>query len=312
MVSTLKKKLFSDEQKKELSEKRKKFLKENPDKHPWKRKDKHKSVPCQNFKNYLDKKGIEYIEEYSPLEDRFYSIDIAFPHIKMGIEINGNHHYNNDGTLKEYYQERHDLIEREGWKLIEVHYSQCFKEENFEKILDFDIPYDDQGLIKEFKRLKKEKNDLLQKRKKRRNYSLIKDDIFTIGIDFKTKKWIKELSLFLNINVTRTVEWMKKYHPEFYERECFKTEKNPVKIKRLKPGLKIQLKTEEKWNSVKDEIFNHEIDFSKHGWVNKVSEIINLSPQKINKWMKKYHPEFYEKECFKRKKIVVRQNDVVK
>ena len=53
--------------------------------------------------------------------DNASNIDIAFPDIKLGIEINGNQHYNSDGTLKDYYQERHNLIEEAGWKLLEVH-----------------------------------------------------------------------------------------------------------------------------------------------------------------------------------------------
>jgi len=47
-------------------------------------------------------------------------------------------------------------------------------------------------------------------------------------------------------------------------------------------------------------ILNSNIDFSKFGWVNEVSNIINKKPQKINKWMKRFLPNFYENKCFKR------------
>ena len=43
------------------------------------------------------------------------------------------------------------------------------------------------------------------------------------------------------------------------------------------------------------------IDFSKFGWVQKVSEKTGIKPQKVSYWMKRICPEFYEKECFKRK-----------
>lgn len=43
------------------------------------------------------------------------------------------------------------------------------------------------------------------------------------------------------------------------------------------------------------------IDFSKFGWVTKVSQITGLLPQKVNVFMKKYMPDFY-KNCFIRKK----------
>ena len=98
----------SEQTKKKISESRKKYLRDNKDKHPWKRKNKFISTPCENVKKYLDDNNINYISEWSPLEDRFYSIDIAFPDKKIGIEINGNQHYNKDGTLKDYYQKRYD------------------------------------------------------------------------------------------------------------------------------------------------------------------------------------------------------------
>lgn len=50
-----------------------------------------------------------------------------------------------------------------------------------------------------------------------------------------------------------------------------------------------------------DIILKSGIDFSKFGWVNMVSDIINQRPQKINKWMKRFMKDFYESYCFKRK-----------
>jgi hypothetical protein len=119
-----------------LSKKQNDYLKNNPDKHPWKNNEKFKSVPCENVKDYLKKNNIDFVEEFKPLEDRHFSLDISFPHIMVALEINGQQHYNSDGTLKDYYQNRHDLIESKGWKIIEVHYSQCFSDENISKFLD--------------------------------------------------------------------------------------------------------------------------------------------------------------------------------
>jgi hypothetical protein len=108
------------------SEKRKNFLKLNPDKHSWKKKNKQLSVPCELFKTKLNNSNINYVEEYSPVEDRFFSIDIAFPDKKIGIEINGNQHYDNNGKLKKYYQERKDIIEKSGWKLYDIYYTKVY------------------------------------------------------------------------------------------------------------------------------------------------------------------------------------------
>jgi hypothetical protein len=49
-------------------------------------------------------------------------------------------------------------------------------------------------------------------------------------------------------------------------------------------------------------VLNSDIEFSKYGWVEKLAKEFNLSPQKINKWMKTHMPEFYYEKCFIRKK----------
>lgn len=129
----------TEKTKKFMSIKRISWLKKNPEKHPWKKKDKFISIPCENFKRYLDSVGLSYVSEYDTYEEtnRNFSIDIAFPDLKIGIEINGNQHYNKDGTLKQYYQKRHDIIEAAGWKILEIHYLSCFKEKNMKEIIQF-------------------------------------------------------------------------------------------------------------------------------------------------------------------------------
>lgn len=119
---------MTEETKRKLSESRKRYLAANPDKHVWRRRGKQKSVPCEKLKEFLNNKNIKYVPEFIPLleEGRFFSIDITFPDRKIGIEVNGNQHYDAKGNLKPYYQERHNLIEAKGWKLYEVHYKQVF------------------------------------------------------------------------------------------------------------------------------------------------------------------------------------------
>jgi transposase len=127
--------VHTDETKRNLSEKRKQWLKDNPDKHPWRNKDKFKSKPCEKVKEFLTQLNISYIEEYQPeIDSRSFSIDIALPDKMIALEINGNQHYERDGTLKAYYQERHDLLEANGWDVYEIHYSACF---NLDKWGDF-------------------------------------------------------------------------------------------------------------------------------------------------------------------------------
>ena len=231
-------KKHSEETKKIISEKRKLFLQNNPNKHPWKRKDKHISIPCERVKEYLDKRNIMFIEEYQPLPDRFFSIDIAFPDIKLGIEINGNQHYDSDGTLSEYYQKRHDLIVSSGWVLIELHYSSCFTDSKLDSIFS-DI------------------TDL--NRIKQPDYS-----------EYFTKREKKKL-----------------YKP----------------LSRIELSNKIKEKTDVRWEPFKQKVLDSDIDFSKFGWVSEVADLLQIKSQKVNMWMKRYLPDFYNEYCFKRKTI---------
>lgn len=129
---------MSEEVKRKLSESRKKWCRENPDKLPWRvlGNKAFASVPCQKLKDFLTSKGIQFVEEYQPnVEGRAFSLDIAFPDKLIAIEVNGNQHYERDGTLKPYYQSRHDLLEHNGWKVYELHYSLCYKLDSLETMI---------------------------------------------------------------------------------------------------------------------------------------------------------------------------------
>ncbi len=54
-----------------------------------------------------------------------------------------------------------------------------------------------------------------------------------------------------------------------------------------------------------EKVSTSKIDFSKHGWVSKVSKLINQKPQKVGEWMQKMLPDFYETECYKRKSRLI-------
>lgn len=128
----------SAEARKKISIKLKEWYAQNPLSHPWKkanRKHNH-SVPCEKFKEILRADGIAFVEEYQPMsEGRFFSLDIAFPDKKVAIEINGTQHYEKDGALKPYFQERHDILERDGWKIYEIFYRVCYKPEKVRDVI---------------------------------------------------------------------------------------------------------------------------------------------------------------------------------
>lgn len=153
----------TDENKKRMSVIKKEYYKNNPNKHHWKSSNSLISKPCENFKRVIEEINLLYIPEMTISDERFFSIDIALPQYKIGIEINGNQHYESNGCLKEYYQKRHDYIVSLGWKLYELHYSLCFNDDVIKSILNkiinnvyviYDFDYDRYLLDKLSKNIK--------------------------------------------------------------------------------------------------------------------------------------------------------------
>jgi hypothetical protein len=213
----------SPEDKEKISIGRKKFLKDNPDKHPWKNSSKFISGPCEIFKKHLTDNGYQFNEEWAPLTDRAFSIDIAFVDKKIGIEINGNQHYNRDGNLKPYYQERHDLIVSAGWTLIEVHYSYCFNVAIMNKILTSGECPD--AIIKTPKnKHNPERAGVKHKRAYEKSWEHKKNLIFDLNIDYNKFGWVTKLANFLEIQPQKVNLWMIRFHPEFHK-TCFHKKK---------------------------------------------------------------------------------------
>lgn len=94
---------------------------------------------------------------------------------------------------------------------------------------------------------------------------------------------------------------LKKYadYSTFIEKQNLIRNRKKLEISKLK---KIKEENKEKAISdIKVKILSSNIDFSSYGWIGKVAEIINISPQKVSNWMKRNMKEFYDSECFKRK-----------
>ncbi len=288
-VSHKQRQKLSASQKLKISEKRKAWLAANPDKHPWK-KSKFDSEPCQNLKHALTAAGVNYIAEFTPLIDRFFSIDIAFPALKLGIEVNGEQHYNRDGSLKSYYQERHNLIEEAGWKLYEIHYSSCYNEEKINSIVaslienhdlkNVDLTFE----IKQW-RTKKTKDEIDQ----------------AISEATKGTLWI------CNENTRRRVQ------PEEVENLI----SNGWNLGRISPANRIHSKrlfsrkfatkqeytesqklSEESLQKWKDTI--RITDTSKFGFISKIAKTMNCSHTHVRRILNKYFPDI---KSFQRKSI---------
>jgi hypothetical protein len=223
---------FTDDRKKALSKARSDFLRNNPEKHPWKRSDKFKSIPCEKLKEFLREENILFVEEWIPLTDRNFSIDIAFPDIMFGIEVNGNQHYNSDGTLKSYYQERHQLIESAGWKLLELHYSSCFDKTLLKTLIEKreQPDYREYFEIQKMRKLSKktEAPGVKAFRKTEIKMRPKIEKLLSSDIDFSSFGWVNKASVILGVKPQKVHIHMKRFASEFYEHRCFKRKSSLV------------------------------------------------------------------------------------
>jgi very-short-patch-repair endonuclease len=214
--------LYTKEFKAKISVGRKKFLKENPEKHPWKKNNKFLSKPCETFKKHLRNNNVKFLEEYQPLDERFFSIDVAIPEIKLGFEINGEQHYNRDKTLKKYYQERHDAIIKQGWKLYELHYSIVYDEEKVKEIIhSIKKNYNLDGIKIDFQLRKTKKEKKLEERAKHLKEKKNKSEEITsyrVNYILNAKRdywgWVRDVSNDLGISHTHVRRLIKKHIPE--------------------------------------------------------------------------------------------------
>lgn len=193
----------------------------------------------------------------------------------------------NDYVIKNEYDKKY-LITRE--KSIFPYYID-FAFENEKVAIEID---GSQHLLLE-RKLKDEKKDKLLnelgwKVIRIAARSVIKDTVNTLEEIFKM------------INVSDKIENNNKVGIFHYESKY-----SYYKKERINGLTEKEYKNQENRNKEQEKyitlILNSNIDFSKFGWVNKVSIILNRTPQKVNRWMKKYMFDFYNTNCFKRNTI---------
>jgi endogenous inhibitor of DNA gyrase (YacG/DUF329 family) len=202
-----------------LSHKRKKYLKENKNKHNWSSFfNKNESEPEERFAKKLENLIIddEIIRWYIPKEsERFFELDFAFLKNKIAFEINGNQHYDKSGQLKEYFKNRQIYLESLGWKIINVRYLLCFKEDEIEKII-FSVFNNCKFSNLQIRQLTKQEQDLKYKKDIEIKIQLLLNS----NIDFSKYGWVQKAAAILN--VPKASKWIKKYMSNFYEEKCFK------------------------------------------------------------------------------------------
>lgn len=224
-----KKKKLTDEHKQKIRESLIKWKNNNPEKYlNYCRK---KSVCCENFKQYLRDNNIDFVEEYTPYEDRMYTLDIAFPDEKIAIEVNGSQHYDNDGNLNQSTLEKQFYFENRGWKIIQIYYKWCYGVIKNNPVITsiFDLPIHNKNYVKEiytrnYKKLQKQKLLQLQKEKEKEinedyKRNIIYNLIYNSNIDFSVSGWSTKAKQYLisrnELYSKHIFQQIKKYFPDF-------------------------------------------------------------------------------------------------
>ena len=235
--NSFKGKKHSKETKAKMSESRKKFISENKNNHNWSLYRNCETKPEKLFKDMLEKVNNEVIYQYyiPKKSERCFEIDFAIPNKKIGFEINGNQHYDNNGNLLDYYQNRHNYLVGLGWNIIEIHYSICFNEELIKNIiietLNDNILFSQNicNTILNDKILRKQqKLEIIKKNKE--NKQLKKQEfinnkinlIINSNIDFSKRGWVKETANLINVPEQKVTRWMRSYMFNFWNQNCFK------------------------------------------------------------------------------------------
>ena len=197
-----------------------------------------KSKCCENFKNMLHEAHISFIEEYAPfLPDRLYSLDVAFPKIKIGIEINGSQHYKSNGELNDITLVKQHYFEDRGWKIIQIYYKDCYNAtvERFEDIFKLpirDTKYIESDILSIRKRKEasdKQKFELKEAKRKQQeivetqNKQIVYDLVNNSGIDFTHSGWSQKAQEFV---YAKNHKWkngifriIRRYYPEFLKQD---------------------------------------------------------------------------------------------
>lgn len=118
-----------------ISAKRKEWCASNKNQHNWSLYHQQETKPERVFREILEITSHIFTQWYIPDGERSFELDFAQVEKKIAFEINGNQHYNKDGSLAKYYQDRHEYFEALGWKIYEIHYLDVFNQEYINSII---------------------------------------------------------------------------------------------------------------------------------------------------------------------------------
>lgn len=121
--------------------------------------------------------------------------------------------------------------------------------------------------------------------------------------DFKISQFPKDKTLIL-IEGEENGKYLN-YAIEKYGKNFYDILYEVKDYSNLKEDSEFLKKEKERWEAIQ----SSDIDFSKFGWVKKVSKLFGIAENSAGTYIKEHFPEFYEEKCFKQKRKVYPQSD---
>jgi len=252
---------LTDETKQKISQIRKKYIADHPEKIPYFNKPPRDSWPEKIFENALQRHNItDWVKHYRIFK---YEYDFAFPLLKIDVEIDGSMHKEDKDKIRD------DWSKSQQWTVIR------FKAKHVLRDVESCI-----SLLKKYL----ESNSL--------------DIQSQINTSFLATKGQNQRNSFSQNNQLEASSYIQNQINESFLMTRTQGERNKI-LNQQKQQEKKQAHQKLQQDKI-DKILQSGIDFSSFGWVKQVAHMTNTLPQKVNKWMKKNMPDFYENNCFKR------------
>jgi len=150
-----------------------------------------------------------------------YSIDFAWPHKKIGIEIDGEQHQRFE--YRERDKRKDKFLNENGWKLLRIKWND-FYHQTKEYIKQAKIFVDESKIIEVEKLFLTNYEEIIYNRRKIKK-ERIDEKISLIvnsNINFLKFGWVNEVAKLLNMKTQHINKWMKRHMLDFYNKKCFK------------------------------------------------------------------------------------------
>ncbi len=247
--------------------------------------------------NYFNNKNYIHHKRFGK-----YEADFTWDKLKKVIEIDGDQHYRTEkNRLRDKNKDK--FLNSLGYEVLRIRWKNFNNNKKYwidiaKQFIDdgVSIKFEDnyQQWLEEQKILtdiKKQKE--LDKIDKLHEIAIKVNKIIDSDIDFTKFGWVNKVNQITDQPNGR--RWIKRWCPWLLEKSYIKDKEN--KNNKFIKQYEIDFEDAIKFNKIIDA----DIDFTKYGWVKKVSNIINLHHRWVRNWINKRYPELILNAYFRNK-----------